>query len=91
LSEVADADEVQWWGADRHDRLLQPLAYLGAESVGAGEQAAVAEQREEAVGVRVAAGVEAVLATSEFGTVLLKRASVAPTFVARRRQQSPAI
>ena len=40
-------------GADRQRRLLQPLAGLGAERVGAGQALAVAEQGEEAVGLGV--------------------------------------
>ena len=36
-------------GADRERRLLQPLARLGAERVGAGQPLAVAEERQEAV------------------------------------------
>ncbi len=47
-------------GADRERRLLQPLAGLGPERVGAGQPLAVAEQRQEAVrlgvGVRVGGG-----------------------------------
>ena len=40
-------------GADGQRRLLQPLARLGPERVGAGQALAVAEQGEEAVGLGV--------------------------------------
>ena len=44
-------------GADRERRLLQPLARLRAERVGAGQRLAVAEQRQEAVALGVGARV----------------------------------
>ena len=44
-------------GADRERGLLQPLARLGAERVGAGQPLAVAEERQEAVALGVGARV----------------------------------
>ena len=44
-------------GADRQRGLLQPLARLGAERVGAGQPLAVAEERQEAVALGVRARV----------------------------------
>ena len=69
-------------GADRQRRLLQPLAGLGAERVGAGEPLAVAEQGEEAVGLGVGARVRLRLGSSEIEAVAVKLASVAPTAAA---------
>ena len=43
--------------ADRERGLLEPLAGLGAERVGAGQPLAVAEQRQVAVGLGVRARV----------------------------------
>ena len=66
--------------ADRERRLLQPLARLRAERVGAGQPLAVAEQRQEpvalGVGARVRGGLRDLRTPARSP---LKRASVAPT------------
>ena len=69
-------------GADRQRRLLQPLAGLGAERVGAGQPLAVAEQGQEAVGLGVGVRVGGGLGDLGSRAVALKRASVAPTAAA---------
>ena len=70
-------------GADRQRRLLQPLARLGAERVGAGQPLAVAEQRQEAVLLGVRARVRRGLRHAPTaGAVALKRPAVAPTAAA---------
>jgi hypothetical protein len=51
--------------ADRERGLLEPLAGLGAERVGAGQTLAVAQQREEAVRLGVGACIGSVFATSD--------------------------
>ncbi len=70
-------------GADRQRRLLQPLAGLRPERVGAGQPLAVAEQRQEAVALGVGARVGRRLGDlRQIATVALKRASAAPTAAA---------
>ena len=69
--------------ADRQRRLLQPLARLGPERVGAGQPLAVAEQRQEAVALGVGARVRRGLRDlRERRRSPLKRASAAPTAAA---------
>ena len=67
---------------DGQRRLLQPLARLRAERIGAGQPLTVAEQGQEAVGLGVGTRVGLHLRHHDIAAVPLNRASTAPTAAA---------